>query len=180
MSETTETTGGSAHARNAEDPEPYPRGWSASRVVTWGTAALAVVAVAVAVAAWFRAGHGAPSYDENQTSQAKTSVCGAYDIVHQGVLKTTNKPNPNANDPVGALAVAANARVSLLGGGLYLRERVAAEPAAPGDLAKALNNLSTTLEQLGVNYLAETDNTAQTQLLQSLNGQFTQIDGLCK
>jgi hypothetical protein len=49
--------------------------------------------------------------------------------------------------------VATNARLALLGGGAYLKDRVDANSAAPGDLVNAVSNFANTIEQLGVNYL---------------------------
>jgi hypothetical protein len=154
--------------------------WSLSRITTFLTLALAIIAVAVAVAAWFRAGHTGPSYNADQTSQAKTNVCATYMTVRQGVVESTHMSDPNPNDPAGHLAVAANARVSLLGGGSFLRDRLDAEPATPADLAKAITSMANSLQQLGANYLAGADDTIQNPLRKDLDGEITQINGMCK
>jgi hypothetical protein len=70
------------------------------------------------------------------------------------LVTNTHLVNPHPDDPIDQLAVASNARTALLGGGAYLRERLAAEPAAPADLAKAVNSMAKTIEQLSINYLA--------------------------
>ena len=142
--------------------------------------AIAVLAMAVAIAAWFRAGHASPSYNDSQRTQAKTDLCAAYLTVRQGVVASTHAPNPNPKDPVGTLAVATNARLALLGGGAYLRDRLDAEPAAPSDLANALNSMATTIEQLGLNYLAKAGNDRQAPLRKNLDATIKQLNGLCK
>ena len=84
-------------------------------------------------------------------------------------------PNPDAQ-----FAVAANARLALIGGGAYLRDRLAANTAAPADLATAANSFATTIEQLGVNYLINATNDVQNPLRQTLNNEINQLDTLCK
>jgi hypothetical protein len=166
----------SGHRAAASSPD----WWGPPRVFTIIALALATIAVAIAIAAWFRAGHGAPSYSADQTSQAKTNICTAYMTVRQGVVQSTHVTSPKPDDPVGQLAVAANARIALLGGGGYLHDHLAAEPATPADLAKAVTSMSNTIEQLGVNYLAGADSTMQNPLRKDLDGEITQLNGLCK
>jgi hypothetical protein len=87
--------------------------------------------------------------------------------------------NPRGNDQIGTLAVAANARLALLGGGAYLRDRLDAEPATPADLAKALKAMAGTMEQLGINYLAGSTSTAQDLLRNNLDKEIAAINKLC-
>jgi hypothetical protein len=74
------------------------------------------------------------------------------------VVRNTHLAGPNQHDPAGQLAIAANARLALLGGGAYLRDRVATQPATPADLAQAVNSMANTIEQLGVGYLSGATN----------------------
>jgi hypothetical protein len=122
--------------------------------------AIAVIAAAVAIAGWFRPPpeSASPTFTDQQTAQAKMNVCSAYTAVHQGVVRNTHLAEPNQNDPAGQLAIAANARLALLGGGAYLRDRVATQPATSADLAQAVNSMANTIEQLGVGYLAGATN----------------------
>lgn len=120
-----------------------------------------------------------PSFSAQQTADAKTHVCAAYITVRQGVVTNTHLANPVPNDPAGQLAVAANARLALVGGGAFLRDRVAAEPAAPADLAKATGAMGNTIEELGIGYLAEL-NSALGPLRQSLDREITDLNKLCE
>jgi hypothetical protein len=141
---------------------------------------MAVIATAVATAAWFRAAESAsPTFTDQQAAQAKSTVCSAYTAVHQGVVKNTHLADPNPHDPVSQLAVAANARLALLGGGAYLRDRVAAQPATPEDLTQAVNAMSNTIEQLGVGYLESATSLVLDPLRHDLNSQVEQINSLC-
>jgi hypothetical protein len=124
----------------------------------FATLAIAVIATAVAIAAWFRPAPqiAPPTFTDRQTAQAKTNVCSAYTAVHQGVVRNTHLADLadlNPHEPAGQLATAANARLALVGGGAYLHDRVAALPATPADLAEAVNSMGNTIEQLGVGYL---------------------------
>jgi hypothetical protein len=180
MPETRTGAGEPAHAKIEEEPETSVPWWKMARTAALASAALAVIAVAVAVAAWFRAAPNSPTYSDSQTSKAKVNVCAAYMTVRQGVVANTHLKDPHPNDPAGQLAVAANARLALLGGGAYLRDRLAAQPATPADLTKAVDSLADTIEQLGVNYLAGADNSIQDPLRKNLDGQIGQVSDLCK
>lgn len=138
-----------------------------------------VVAVALAGLAYFHPAHSAPAVAQ-QSGDAKANVCGAYVTVRQGVMLSTNQQNPNPNDPVGQLSVATNARVSLIGGGAYLQQRVAANTAAPTDLKTAANSMGDTTQQLGLNYLAGASDDIQASLRRDLDSKISQLNDLCK
>jgi hypothetical protein len=162
-------------------PRPAPPWWRSSRWLTFAALAIAVIAAAAAIAAWFRPTpeSASPTFTDQQTAQAKTNLCSAYTAVHQGVVRNTHLADPNPNDPAGQLAIAANARLALLGGGAYLRGRVIAQPATPADLAQAANSMANTLEQLGVGYLEAASNIVLDPLRHDLDSQVAQINKLC-
>jgi hypothetical protein len=145
------------------------------------TPALAALALVVAIAAWFDPLHhnSTPTFSRQQTDEAKNKMCAAYATVHQGVVTNTHMANPTPDNRAGALAVAANARLALIGGGTYLRERLAAQPATPAELAKAVTAIADTIEELGVNYLAGASNMVQEPLRSTLNTEITALDKLC-
>lgn len=158
---------------------PRQRWWKSARLQALVALAIAVIAAALAVVAWFRPVHqNAPTFTDQQTGDAKTNVCSAYAAVHQEVVMNTHMVNPDPNSPIGQLAVAANARLALLGGGAYLRDRLTAEPAAPAGLAKAVKSMANTLEELGIGYLAGL-NSALGPLRNALDSEISQINGMC-
>lgn len=113
-----------------------------------------VVAVAsLAVAGWvlYRssdAGSSEQEYTDAQRADAKTTICTATDLVRRGVSLNTNlQPPGGAGDITGALAVAANSRVSLYDGGQYLLARL--DPATPSDLADTVRTFANTLMDIG-------------------------------
>jgi hypothetical protein len=177
----------SAHAESQEEssakqessskkPVPFPS--DASRWPTYAALAIAVIAVALAALAYFHPAHKAASVAQ-QGGDAKANVCSAYAAAHKAVVINTHMQSPNINDPVGELSVATNARLALIGGGAYLRERLAANTAAPADLANAANSMANTIEQLGINYLIQAGANAQDPLRHDLDSQVTQLNKLC-
>jgi hypothetical protein len=165
--------------KDHENADPYPRWWKSPRGQALAALVIAVIAAALAVAAWFRPTHEGAAGTYPQSGDAKTNLCSASTVVRQGVVTNTHLANPGGNDRTGQLAVAANARLALLGGGAYLRERLAANPGAPPDLAQAVNAMANTIEQLGVNYLANVPNEAQVPLRHDVDSEIAQLNKLC-
>jgi hypothetical protein len=163
----------------AAEPYPTTAWWKSSRWHVLAALVIAVIAAAVAILAWFYPHRSASHFSDEQTAAAKKNVCSADAAIHHAVVANTHLANPDPNSPIGQLAVAANARLALLGGGVYLRDRLAAEPAAPADLAKAVTAMANTIERLGINYLAGASTTVQDPLRHELDSQIGQINGQC-
>jgi hypothetical protein len=165
-----------------KEPLPVPPSGKWSRWPMFAALAIATIALAVAITTWFRPApeNASPTFTDQQTAQAKSNICSAYTTAHQGVVRNTHLADPNPSDPAGQLAIAANARLALLGGGAYLRDRVAAQPAIPAHLAQAVQSLADTIEQLGVGYLAASTAVVLDPLRHDLDLQVTQINKLCE
>src|ERR1700730_18687560 len=163
---------------STKNPVPLPRWSDASRWPTYAALAIAVIAVALAALAYFHPAHKAASVAQ-QGGDAKANVCSAYAAAHKAVVINTHMQSPNINDQVAELAVATNARLALIGGGAYLRGLIAANNAAPADLANAANSFANTVEQLGMNYLIQAGAAAQDPLRHDLDSQITQLNKLC-
>ena len=173
MSSAHPTTSVLTHDHNESHPW-----WRSTRSAAYAALAIALIAVAVAIAAWLRPAHEAPSFSDQQSAQAKKNICSAALVVNKAVF--ADAPNPHPGDPVGAIAVAANVRLALLGGGAYLRDAVAAEPAAQANLAKAATSMANTLQQTGISYAANTATPAVlSPLQQDLASEMRQINSLC-
>jgi hypothetical protein len=160
-----------------EKPVAHSRWWTSSRLQAFAALVIAIVGTGFAVAAWLRPTHEGPSYP--QSGDAKTNLCAAYAVVHQGVVTNTHLASPGGNDPSGHLAVAANARLALLGGGAYLRDSLNAQTAPPADLAKAVDSFANTIEHLGVNYLANAGSDVQGPLRHDLDSQIAALNKVC-
>jgi len=161
-----------------EKPRASRHWWASSPLPMLAALAIALVALGFAVAGWLRPTHEGPSYP--QSGDARTNLCASYTVVHQAVISNTHLANPGGKDPSGQLAVAANARLALLGGGAYLRDSLNAQTAPPADLAEAVNSLAATIEQLGVNYLANAKNDAQAPLRHDLDSEIATLKKLCE
>jgi hypothetical protein len=154
---------------------PVLRGWNSARSIAFAALAIAVIAAAVAIVAWLRPAH--PSFSSQQSAGAKANVCAAYTTVHKAVFVKHPKPHPG--DVVAEDRVASNERLALLGGGAYLRETTAAEPAAPADLVKAVNSMGITLEQMGLEYVAGANKSVWEPLRKDLGSETGQINKIC-
>jgi hypothetical protein len=137
-----------------------------------------VIAVVFAALAYFHPADKGASIAQ-QGGDAKGNVCSAYIAARQAVVINTHMQSPNPNNQIAELSVATNARLALIGGGAYLRERIAANTAAPADLANAANAMANTIEQLGINYLIQAGPAAQDPLRHDLDSQITQLNKLC-
>lgn len=170
-----------AHSKGRWKRRPRIAAGLKSRWLTIVVLVIALAAAGFAAAAWYRLTQQAapPAFTDQQTADSKRNVCTTYLIVHQAVVLNTHLPNPVKDDPIGQLAVAGNARLALLGGGMYLRDRLAAEPATPPDLAKAISTMANTLEELSINYLAGASGFVQDPLREKLNSQILDTNKLC-
>jgi hypothetical protein len=130
--------------------------------------AITLVAVAAAVAAWVRPipesksaspPSPAPTFSDQQITDAKAKVCAAYAKIHHAV--DTNASRDGGNDPTAQLAVAVNMRQVYVAGGAHLLTTLADEPATPGDLATSAQAVAKLFQVLVLEGLAS-DVTAPT------------------
>lgn len=173
-------TGSQKHASSEDEPSskkpaPVPRWSDASRWPTYVALALAVIAAALAALAYFHPAHSSATRTQ-QGGDAKANVCSAYAAAHKAVVINTHLQSPN---PDLQLAIAANARLALIGGGTYLRDRLDANTAAPADLANAASTMADTIQQLGINYLTDAAPDVQNAVRKDLNSEIAQLDKLC-
>lgn len=201
MSDTSSTESSSAAEITEPSAEPSPESAAATPVAQhsaptsrfstppgWTSLAalvIAAIAATLAIVGWFyphksASSSSTPTYSDQQTKDAKTHVCAAFMVVDRAVVRNTHLKNPPEAGPIGALAVATSARLALYGGGAYLRDRVNLEPATPANLAKAANAVSTTLQELGIGYLASAPEFTQDSLRQNLDAQIKATAEQCK
>lgn len=144
-------------------------------------AALVIAVVAVALAAWGlmrspSTGEVSAVSDE-QTAEAKTQVCEAFEMVRNAVSLQTNADL--GRDRVATQAVAANARLATLGGGQFLLSRL--DDAVSTELADAVRSFANNLEYIGMGQLAGApgDDPAQQTRLNDAQTSATRIGELC-
>lgn len=163
---------------------------SPSRWPAFLALALAVVASGLAIAAWFRpapspsvASSKPPAYSDQQVSDARARACAAFELVKTGTRLQAlgGEPgSPPSDDPAMRKAQAANARLSLVAGASYLLSHL--DPATPQPIAENIRKLSSTLEDVGVQYLAGAKNAdpAQAELLSEGDAEISSVADLCK
>ncbi len=156
-------------------PVPSPRGSSTSGWPAYAALAISVIAAVLAALAYFHPAHKDAAIAQ-QGGDAKANVCSAYKVAHKSVVINTHLQSPN---PDLQLSIAANARLALIGGGAYLQERLVSNTAAPTDLANAANAFANTIQQLGINYLADASAGVQDPIRHDLDSQISQLDKLC-
>jgi hypothetical protein len=173
MPDSSLTKPAKAESHKESSPSERPK---ASQWITYAALALAVIAVILAALAYFGQKHNSASATAQQGGDAKANVCAAYASTRKAVVVNTHLQSPH---PDSQLAVAANARLALIGGGAYLSQRLAANTAAPADLANAANSLVNTIQQLGINYLDQAPPNIQDPVRKDLSNELSQIDKLC-
>ena len=140
---------------------------------------LVVALAAMGVAAWAIAMAWPKKESTPQpTAESKQKVCAAFDTVSRAVqLQTHADLGP---DPVAQTAVASNARLSLIGGGEYLRSQLD-DQTAP-ELADAVRMFANNLEDIGVNALAGVTNDDPQQAARLTAGEDgrNKVADLCK
>jgi hypothetical protein len=173
MSDSSLTKSADAESHKESSPSGQPK---ALQWITYAALAIAVLAVILAALAYFVPAHNSASATAQQGGDAKANVCAAYAATRKAVVLNTHMQGPN---PDSQLAVAANARLALIGGGAYLSQRLAANTAAPSDLANAANSLANTIQQLGINYLNQAPASVQDPVRKDLTNELSQLDKLC-
>ncbi len=144
---------------------------------------LAILGVAGAAYGYFYPNESAAAagkYSDQQRNDAKKHICETFKIVDRAVVRNSHLKNPDNGGPIGALSVATAQRFAFYDGGDFLRDRVAAEPATPKDLADNANALGTQLEELSIGYLAGAQDFAQDELRQNLDDKIKKIVEICK
>jgi len=148
---------GAPTAAGSTSPPPTPAPPLAfgrpARWPTFAALAIALVALAVGVGAWFRPVPNTnqpppkPTYTAQQTADAKAKVCDAVGKFNRAV--SVGNGLPRGSDPVVA---AINSRQIFDVFSRHLLATLAAEPATPSDLAAAVREEASTLEEVVIAY----------------------------
>jgi hypothetical protein len=171
--ESSEPSTQPGHEKGHQQSPSFRRWWKSPQATTYVALATALIALAAVIAAWL-----VPALSHfSGRAQAKTNVCSTYTNVRNALQMGTINPRPG--DPVAQTAVAANNRLAMIGGSSYLKETLAAQPAAPADLTKAVNSMANTLNQMGFAYLVRADATVLQPLNETLASEIAQIDKMC-
>ncbi|MUL45275.1 hypothetical protein FZI85_06785 [Mycobacterium sp. CBMA293] len=154
---------------------------SVPQIIAIVAVVIGLIGIGVGGYALYAVKHQAKEYTEAEQDTAKIALCDAIKRVSKSIAINTNLSVPSGpNDPVGALAVAANARMALITGGQYVLDKV--DPAVPTDLAATARKYGSTLMDIGVAATAgdQPDDQQQKVRLDDADAAEKQIKDVCK
>ncbi|MCI4677014.1 hypothetical protein [Candidatus Mycolicibacterium alkanivorans] len=159
-------------------PEAVPVSRNVSGWVAAAALLLALAATGLAVWALVKPPSEAAEMVVQQPGDPKTRVCDAFDTVASAVKLQTHADA--GRDQAAVQAVAANARLALLGGGMYLQGRLS--PDTPPELADPVRLFAKNLQEIGINALAGAPNSDPVQAGRLRDGEdlSAKIVGLCQ
>ncbi|BBY91643.1 hypothetical protein MGALJ_13120 [Mycobacterium gallinarum] len=153
--------------------------------------ALVIALTAVGLAAWVlikesksqsaQSGESVSVFTGDAADDPKATICEAFNVVRTGVQTNTNlQPPGGPEDVTGSMAVAANARLSLVEGGQYLLARL--QPDTSQDLTDAIRTFANQLMDIGAHSIAGIPNSdpAQSARLKEADASSAEIADLCK
>ena len=171
-------------APSVQMPPPAPMAFGRpARWPTFTALAIALVALAVGIAALFRStphnDHAppTPTYTQQQIADAKAKVCASVGKFNRAV--SVNNALPRGSDPVVA---AVNSRQIFDVFSRYLLATLAEEPATPADLANAVREEASTLEEAVIGYedgLSNSDSDMR-PIMDASSAAADKIQQLCK
>jgi hypothetical protein len=179
------------------DASAAPPRWPAATPLTPGrpsrwlalvSLGVAFLAICIAIGAWLRPlqennlhlASPAPSYTDQQVTEAKTKVCAAYEKVYRALVLSSARNG--GSDPTDVLGVATSGRQVLDAGSRCLITKLSENPATSIELAAAIRSLATLYQELTISYLdGLTNSDAEPQpSLQAADDATSTIDRLCK
>ena len=155
--------------------DPPKTGWIAPT-------ALALSLLAAVAAGWSLFKPSAASKTVT-SDDPRAAVCKAFKTVSDAVYLQTNKvPNPDLGPatPAAVEAIAANARLAMVGGSAFLLNNLPSN--APAELADKVRAFADNLDDIGMNALAgiSNDRPDQTALLRTAEETNKKIVEICK
>ncbi|BBY63510.1 hypothetical protein MHEL_17530 [Mycolicibacterium helvum] len=143
---------------------------------------IAVIAIAVAIGAWFRPipkpeAPAAKTYSEQEVADAKKAVCDAFDRGQRTLDVTGGKVGANPSD---SFTVAVNSRVAIGTISTYWRSTLQQHPATPTDLANTLSSLADLYENILLTQLAEGNRPDLDALYASADNSVPKMTQACK
>lgn len=153
------TPGGSWQPPPPNPPVGSPPASKQSRTLVIVSLATALIAIAVAVGAWFRPTNNnaaplsepTPLFSEEDEKQATATVCDAYTKVRDAI---TTAGGQNSDDPDTRFIIAINARLAIHANASYLRQALADNPALPQEIARIFREMASAYDEILMGQLA--------------------------
>lgn len=143
---------------------------------------IALIAVAVAIAAWFRPAPkaetpAAKTYSEQEIADAKKAVCDAFGQTQQTLKVTGSKAS---EDPTQTFIIAINSRVAIETASSYLHSKAQSNQAAPKDVAEKVTQLADIYRVVLLKQLADATRDDLKPLYDSLDASTEEVTEACK
>jgi hypothetical protein len=137
---------------------------------------VALIAIAVAIGAWFKPANEAPpsadtapKFSDQQTADAKKALCSARNKAFEALKGSGGQ---HSDDPTSAFIITVNTRLAIHESTDYLRHTRDVNQAAPPDLAANIEDLASVYEDMLLAQLAS----APTDQLNALNTKLDAAD----
>jgi hypothetical protein len=119
---------------------------------------IAVIAIGVAIGAWFRPipkpeAPAAKTYSDQEVADAKKAVCDAYSRTDRALNATGKKSG--GDDPTAIVAVAVNVRLALSESSSFLLRTLDGNPATPSDLQEQVRIAANAFQNVEIDQLGE-------------------------
>lgn len=141
------TPGGSWPPPSGPPPTWPPTPPKQSRALVIASLLIAIVAIAVAIGAWFRpvgneTTSSTPSsqLSEQEVAKSDEAICAAHDFINRA---TQTAGRQTSDDPAVKAAIAINIRLGSTLSASYLLSQLDLNPATSAELAEAVKNLAT-------------------------------------
>ncbi|WP_301149388.1 hypothetical protein [Mycobacterium simiae] len=140
-----------------------------------------LVTLAIAIAGWFRPlpvkSPMPAAYNPQEIAEAHAKVCAAYQSVHNAIKASTSRDR--GAGPNERLIFAINGQQALLAGSVYLRSVLSQQPAAPYELANAVQQLTDLFQELVVEYQNNLSETEEAPAVRATDATTVKIERLC-
>lgn len=171
------TPGGTWPGPPAGPPPPWPpAALKQSRAPVIISLVVALIAVAVAIGAWFRPGpevaapkEVTPQYSDQQVADAKKAMCSVYDKIYAAI---TYSGGQRSDDPTLQKIISVNTRLATHVNSDYIRQMLAQNPATSPDLVSAFRDMTSAYDEIVLAQLAN----APKEQLQSTNKKLDAAD----
>jgi hypothetical protein len=152
-----------------------------SRLPTIIAIVIALIAVAVAIAAWFRPAPkaeipAAKTFSEQEIADAKKAVCDAFERAFNALTANSRQPD----SPSEGLAVIANSRIAIHAAGTYLTATLRDQPAAPEEIAAPVKSLANQYQRMVLDQIGGADRATLDEEYQNADSLTSKISKACK
>jgi hypothetical protein len=164
-------------------PPAYPVSAKQSRVPVIIAISLAVIAVVVAIASWFRpvndepAEPAAPEYTAQEREDARVAMCEAYERARNAL---NGAGGQTSDDPILTYFIAVNTRLAIGSNAAYLRRAMLENPALDPSIAELFRRMAATYDDILMNQLAEAPAEANAELNKTLDQADLEASGACQ